>query len=109
MNERLIVAVAFLLMLGCANSPPPESPPATAKKTNCPRPDYPEAALKEGKEGTTRLKFDVDADGSVTGIKMLSSSGSDVLDSAARANLLSCHFTGPFSGADIRYVWTRPR
>ena len=57
-------------------------PAALSKPENC-RKDYPFFARIFGDEGTTELSFVVGADGTVSGIKVARSSGSDRLDDAA--------------------------
>lgn len=56
--------------------------PALSKQENC-RDDYPFIARILGDEGTTELAFIVSADGTVSGVKVSKSSGSDRLDDAA--------------------------
>ena len=57
-------------------------PPALSKPENC-RDNYPFWARIFGDEGTTELAFTVMADGTVSGVKVSKSSGSDRLDDAA--------------------------
>jgi len=57
-------------------------PPALSRPENC-RDDYPFFARIFGDEGTTELAFTVMADGTVSGVKVSKSSGSDRLDDAA--------------------------
>jgi TonB family protein len=57
-------------------------PPALSKPENC-RADYPLIARIFDQEGTTELAFQVMADGTLSGIKVTKSSGSDRLDDAA--------------------------
>jgi protein TonB len=57
-------------------------PPALSKPENC-RDNYPFFARVLGQEGTTELAFTVGADGTVSGVKVTKSSGSDRLDDAA--------------------------
>ncbi len=57
-------------------------PPALSRPENC-RDDYPFFARVLGQEGTTELAFQVAADGTVSGVKVTKSSGSDRLDAAA--------------------------
>jgi TonB family protein len=56
--------------------------PSLSKPENC-RDDYPFFARVFGDEGTTELAFTVAADGTVSGVKVSKSSGSDRLDDAA--------------------------
>jgi TonB family protein len=57
-------------------------PPALSRPENC-RADYPLIARIFGQEGTTELAFQVMADGTLSGITVAKSSGSDRLDDAA--------------------------
>jgi TonB family protein len=57
-------------------------PPALSRQENC-RDDYPFFARILGQEGTTELVFKVLADGTVSDVKVIKSSDSDRLDSAA--------------------------
>jgi len=57
-------------------------PPALSRAENC-RKDYPLLARIFDQEGTTELAFEVMADGTLSGIKVTKSSGSDRLDDAA--------------------------
>ena len=57
-------------------------PPALSKPENC-RDSYPFIARVLGQEGTTELAFLVAADGTVGGVHVTKSSGSDRLDDAA--------------------------
>ena len=66
-------------------------PPALSKTENC-RDDYPFFARIFGDEGTTELSFVVGADGTVSGIKIATSSGSDRLDDAAKECVAKWHY-----------------
>jgi TonB family protein len=57
-------------------------PPALSKPQDC-RDNYPFFARVLGQEGTTELAFQVGADGTLSGVKVTKSSGSDRLDDAA--------------------------
>lgn len=50
--------------------------------------NYPEAARREGIQGTVDLRFRIAADGSVEAIEILRSSGSQLLDEASRQTIL---------------------
>ncbi len=56
-------------------------------------PDYPAAARRAQEEGTTSLEMCVDANGRVTDIKIVGSSGSDRLDDAALRHWQRNRFT----------------
>lgn len=66
-------------------------PPALSKPENC-RDDYPFFARVFGDEGTTELAFTVAADGTVSGVKVSKSSGSDRLDDAALECVSRWHY-----------------
>ncbi len=50
---------------------------------NCSKPDYPTQAKEQGLEGQAKVTVDVDADGNVTRVRILNSSGHAELDQAA--------------------------
>jgi TonB family protein len=50
---------------------------------NCPKPNYPRSARKDGIEGQPKVSFDVDANGKPTNIRIRNSSGNAELDQAA--------------------------
>ena len=54
-----------------------------ARYRDTPRPDYPESARREGREGRVLLRVLVDSQGRSKQVEINSSSGSDVLDRAA--------------------------
>ena len=58
-----------------------------------PAPEYPPIGIQAGIEGTTVVKALVDTDGSVMEVKILKSSGSDMLDQAALAAGMKARFT----------------
>ena len=66
-------------------------PPSLSKPENC-RNDYPFFARVLGHEGTTELAFQVLADGTVNGVKVVGSSGYDGLDDAAKACVAKWHY-----------------
>jgi TonB family protein len=66
-------------------------PPALSKPENC-RDDYPFIARMLSQEGTTELAFQVLADGTVSGVSVSKSSGSDRLDDAAVECVSKWHY-----------------
>ena len=66
-------------------------PPALSKPENC-RDDYPFFARVFGDEGTTEVAFQVLADGTVNGVAVAKSSGSDRLDDAAKECVAKWHY-----------------
>ena len=59
----------------------------------CKRPDYPQAARRDGVEGTAKLRVTVGPDGKIRSIAVLESSGHPILDRAARDGLIRCRFS----------------
>ena len=55
-------------------------------------PAYPADARQRGEQGTVRLEIELDADGIVTSVRVLRSSGSMALDEAARAAAIAWRF-----------------
>ncbi len=76
-----------------APAPPPPPAPRAAGPTRrpvaiaaeCAPPDYPEGARRRGVEGRVLLLVSVDSTGAVIAVEIGESSGSDLLDEAARA------------------------
>lgn len=59
---------------------------------HCTKPDYPHESIVLNETGTTRVRFMVEADGSVSAISLAKSSGSSRLDKAALKKAASCRF-----------------
>lgn len=74
---------------------------ADAKATcvQCPKPKYPRAAQRRNLEGTVQVKLVLSADGSVTDVTILKSSGHTVLDEAAVNDVRSWRFNAVASTA----------
>ncbi|HEY2070828.1 MAG TPA: energy transducer TonB [Rhizomicrobium sp.] len=66
-------------------------PPSLSKPENC-SDDYPLWSRLMGDEGTTELAFTVLADGTVSGVTLSKSSGSDRLDDAATDCVKQWHY-----------------
>ena len=81
-------------------------PPALSKPYDC-HEDYPFWAELFGQEGTTDLSFLIRADGTVDGIKVVQSSGSDRLDNAAVHCVAKWHYRPAIKdGALTDVPWT---
>lgn len=86
---------------------------AVADFNTCRKPEYPQADLAAGHQGTVTVDFLVDTDGVVIDSAIARSSGFVSMDEAARGALLKCRF-GPAlkNGRAVRewtkvqYVWT---
>jgi protein TonB len=90
--------------------------PAIGNVTSC-KPEYPPAALKADATGSTRIRFNVGADGKLAGAEVIKPSGPSrehrLMDRAALNALSGCTFTagrdttGKPVGAsfDVEYVW----
>jgi periplasmic protein TonB len=73
----------------------------------CRLPQYPKRSEEKGEEGTVVLRFLVGTDGSVQSAQLVSSSGFDRLDTAAREAFMKCKFTpGTIDGATVA-SWVR--
>lgn len=76
-------------------------------------PSYPEEAIREERQGTTKMRFTVNERGYATQAEVLESSGSDALDTAAMSALVACRFKPATDSADravlqpivMEYVW----
>lgn len=77
-------------------APPPQKPKertkATAIMTSCAKPTYPAESQELEEEGSVKLSFFVDTEGSVTESKVIKSSGFTRLDDAARQAFSQCKF-----------------
>jgi TonB family protein len=88
----------------------------TAAKPRCPDLAYPEAALREQAQGTTRIRFVIDASGKATQPLITHGAGMTrghrVLDRAATESLVKCQFPVDEPARErssvIDYVWRLP-
>lgn len=76
------------------------------------KPVYPEAALREKRQGALVLAFHIDADSTLLEAKVKQSSGHADLDEAARIGLAKCKFRAATENgspvrdwAEVKYVW----
>jgi len=86
--------------------------PPVIDATQCEKPEYPAAARRSRETGTVVLRILVDVNGRVIESNVQTSSGSKLLDEAAREGLSLCRFKpGRVDGkperawATLRYVW----
>lgn len=93
---------------------PQDLRPPVVQLDHCARPPYPREAARRGEQGFTRLALVVDGTGRVVKARVVSSSGSELLDAAAQAALLLCTVTpamlrdeplGGFSSVQSEYIW----
>ena len=96
-----------------APAAPAAKSPALADFNKCAKPVWPKEALRRELQGTVTMEFKIDADGSVAESRVLKSSGSPLLDEAARFGLAKCKFhPNTLDGKaqptwmKIQYVWT---
>jgi protein TonB len=100
-------------MIHVPESPPAVEPPPVdepARLVDYSPPPYPEQARARGLEGVVRLRVEVLADGTIGGIEVLESSGSEVLDRAAVEAVRKWGFR-PAVAADrpVRSLLTLPK
>lgn len=98
-----------------AASPPRQvqrSPAVIDARQSCAKPEYPAVSKRLEEAGTVTLNFLIDIDGRVVDSKVVSSSGYQRLDQAARGALSLCRFKpGTADGkperswASINYTW----
>jgi protein TonB len=75
------------------------------KPISIPKPKYPELAKKAGIEGTTTVQALVDVDGSIREVKILKSSGNQLLDQAAITAARNSKFTPAKQRDKFVRVW----
>ena len=112
-----MAATILTALAGCAaqsaTGPHIASTPGAYIFGSCPqKPAWPEAALREKRQGAVGLAFLVDADDSVLDAKVKSSSGHPDLDETARVALSKCKFKAATRNGspvrewvDVRYHW----
>ncbi|RYZ08460.1 MAG: energy transducer TonB [Myxococcales bacterium] len=91
---------------------PPAKPSAPVKTMarlmkGCRLPQYPKRSEEKGEEGVVVLRFLVGTDGAVQSAQLVSSSGFERLDTAAREAFMKCKFTpGTVDGVSVT-SWVR--
>jgi protein TonB len=80
---------------------------AQASYVYSPKPDYPEQARKEGKDGRVLLRVLVDQDGKTQSVQVSSSSGSEALDYAAAEAIKRWRFSPARYGDEPVASWVR--
>lgn len=80
---------------------------------SCAKPQYPHAELAAHHEGTVRMKFLVNVDGSIASSRVEHTSGFQALDDAALSALNQCRFRPAYKNGEpvqtwqeVQYVWT---
>lgn len=113
----LILLAASCAAVGAARADePPVAKPGQMLPATCERQEYPAAARRANAVGTTKLSFQVDAEGVANAIEVTEPSGStpahQLLDETAIRMLKSCHFVpGAASAATsaprfkVEYLW----
>jgi len=99
-------------LTACATAP--AATEATYIFGSCPhKPIWPEAAVREKRQGSVELAFEIDADNTVLDAKVKASSGHPDLDEAARSSLAKCKFKAATrkgmpvrDWAHVTYRWT---
>jgi TonB family protein len=71
---------------------------------NCGKPSYPDIAREQGWEGEVLLSVDVDPNGNVSNVQLISSSGYPVLDNTAIDRAWSWQFDASENGQQGRMV-----
>ena len=93
--KNIILIFADILALSACRATPKECTPKDIrppKELHRPSLQYPRASQEDGDEGTVTLRFIVQADGSVSDIRIARSSGHPRLDAAAQRNLRQAKF-----------------
>tara|TARA_R110001592_G_scaffold59660_11_gene181109 strand:+ start:11416 stop:12216 length:801 start_codon:yes stop_codon:yes gene_type:complete len=90
--------------------------PASIDWSSCARPEYPDEAVRFGKQGTVTMSFLVDPEGKPSDGKIVDSSGTRRLDYRALSALSRCQFEpGQANGiavaslAQVRFTWKLTR
>jgi TonB family protein len=82
-----------------------------AEGVDCPKPEYPAAALRAGASGTTIVELRVDGGGNVVGGDIVTPSGLDrehrMMDGSAVESFIACSFpaTGVAHAVKLSFVW----
>ena len=123
--RSVLLIAAFIGARSYAQTPASPDVPVTGKasetgkrtsaeevKNTCRIPAYPPEDLHEKRQGVVTMEYVITAEGKVTKLALLKSSGSDALDKAAMASMTSCQFLpATLNGAPVEeikkmdYVW----
>mgnify|MGYP000355470119 CR=1 FL=1 len=120
-NTKSVLRLGIALLTSCSSwaqpLPYPHHPSIANVQVCAPTPDnYPKESLDNREQGTTRLRFDVDATGSLVAASIDRSSGHTRLDQLALKMLSACRFK-PARDAEgkavagtfrLDYVWKLP-
>lgn len=117
-HEQKPVVVTKIVKQPVVKTVLPSQPAAasTARPHTC-TDEYPAEALAKSEEGTTRLRFKILTDGTVSAIKVAASSGSVLLDEAAVKCVANWHYqpaikdgklAETYSGAKVAWVLPVP-
>ncbi|MEF9388155.1 TonB family protein [Ralstonia solanacearum species complex bacterium KE056] len=109
----LACIVPFALLLGCTTPQPSAPVVAPLVDIGCtnPQPLYPNEARRMGVQGKVVVSGFVEADGTLSGVRVRQSSGSSMLDGAALQAVLSTKctpFTDPKTGKATRIAFSKP-
>ena len=110
--QPLACIVPFVLLTGCATSPPPlVDVKAPARGCNEPPLVYPDEARRARAEGRVVVSAVIEADGTVSEAKISESSGNALLDGTALRSVQSIKcvpFKDPETGQAMRVSFSKP-
>ena len=96
-----------------AKAAPAPTPGAGGSGNRCPMPKWPKASLRNGEQGTVKMRFLIGTDGNVMQTEVSQSSGFPMLDKAAVEGLSACTFKPAAKDGvpeqawkEMSYVWS---
>lgn len=112
LKQPAALAIFVLGGLHCVSHARASDVPAVQKPTivdfrACAKPVWPREALRREHQGTVTMEFRIEADGSVAESRVIKSSGSPLLDEAARFGLAKCKFKPGTPKAKAKPVWLK--